>query len=240
VRWRAVAAFALACQLCSSCGNSAPLLESLAPRGTITVFAGLADRGLHAIGKDFERTYPREHGQLSFGGSSALVAQIQQVRSRRLRIGGSANCRAGHRGAGGGFADDLCHNRLESWSPSAIRTTSRGFRTSPVRVSWSSSAPLLFRAALRCAGLARQRHVKPATRRPTSKFVPQQGALGEPDAGIVYVTDVQGGRGGGAGGGNSFRTEVVADYPVVVLKDSRTGHWRKRSSPISLVRPAKP
>ena len=79
MRWKAVAALAVA-TLGSACGNAAPASSSAsALSGTITVFAASSLTAAYtAIGNDFEKAHPGAMVKFSFGGSSTLVAQIQQ------------------------------------------------------------------------------------------------------------------------------------------------------------------
>src|SRR5438132_4695655 len=70
----------VAAVLCGACGTSAPgSTTAPAMSGTITVFAASSlTAAFTAIGNDFQKAHPGSMVKFSFGGSSTLVAQIQQ------------------------------------------------------------------------------------------------------------------------------------------------------------------
>jgi len=79
VRWRAVVALVVVA-LSSACGTSPPAASSSSALNvTITVFAASSLTSAYtAIARDFQQAYPGSMVKFSFGGSSTLVAQIQQ------------------------------------------------------------------------------------------------------------------------------------------------------------------
>ena len=232
MRWRAVAAFALAA-LCSSCGNSAPASSSpSAPRGTITVFAASSLTAAYtAIGKDFERTYPGSMVKLSFGGSSALVAQIQQGAIGDVFASADQPNMQKLVDAAlvAGSPTIFAHNRLEivvaAGNPHHIAGLSDLARSGLVVVLCAPVVPCGHYAAqaLQNASVT----VKPASQETDVKSVVSKVALGEADAGIVYVTDVKAVGAAVQGVEIPLGQNVVADYPVVVLKDSQNGPLAK-------------
>src|SRR5260370_1352615 len=70
--------------------------------------------------------------------------------------------------------------------------------------------------ALQKAGVS----VQPASQEADVKAVLTKVALGEADAGIVYVTDVKAAVGAVEGVAIPPAVNVVAEYPIVILKDS--------------------
>src|SRR5256714_333670 len=79
------------------------------------------------------------------------------------------------------------------------------------------TAGLIASQALHAAGVT----VTPASQEPDVKAVVSKVALGEADAGIVYVTDVKAAGAGVQGVDIPARFNVTADYPMAVLQDSR-------------------
>jgi molybdate transport system substrate-binding protein len=227
-----VVAFTVAA-LCSSCGSSAPASSSpFALRGTITVFAASSLTAAYtAIGKDFERTYPGSMVKLSFGGSAALVAQIQQGAIGDVFASADQPNMQKLVDAAlvAGAPTIFAHNRLEivvaAGNPHHIVKLSDLARPGLVVVLCAPVVPCGHYAAqaLQNASVS----VKPASQETDVKSVVSKVALGEADAGIVYVTDVKAGGAAVQGVEIPLEQNVVADYPVVVLKDSQNGPLAK-------------
>jgi len=232
MRWRAVAALAVGA-LCSSCGTSAPASTSpSAVSGTITVFAASSLTAAYtAIGKDFEKAHPGSMIKLSFGGSSTLVAQIQQ--GAIGDIFASADQPNMQKAVDAGLVAEspsiFAHNRLEivvgAGNPKRITGLSNLAQSGLIVVLCAPAVPCGRYAAqaLQKAGMT----VKPASQETDVKAVVSKVALGEADAGIVYVTDVKAAGSGVQGVEIPLSLNVVADYPVAILKDSQNAPLAK-------------
>jgi len=232
MRWRAVAALAVAA-LCSSCGTSAPASTSpSAVNGTITVFAASSLTAAYtAIGKDFEKAHPASVIKLSFGGSSTLVAQIQQGAIGDIFASADEPNmqKAVAAGLVAGSPSIFAHNRLEivvgAGNPKQITGLSDLGHAGLIVVLCAPAVPCGHYAAqaLQKAGVT----VKAASQETDVKAVVSKVALGEADAGIVYVTDVKAAGAGVQGVEIPLGLNVVADYPVAILKDSQNAPLAK-------------
>jgi molybdate transport system substrate-binding protein len=225
VQWRALAAIVVA--LCSACGNSAPAASSpTAPSGTISVFAASSlSSAFTAIGKDFQRSHPGSTVKLSVGGSSTLVAQIQQgAIGDVFASADQPNMqKAVDAGLVAGSPSIFAHNRLAivvgSGNPKHITGLSNLARSGLVVVLCAPVVPCGRYAAqvLQKAGV----NVRAASLETDVKAVVSRVALGEADAGIAYVTDVKAGGASVQGVEIPLEQNVSADYPVAILKDSQ-------------------
>jgi molybdate transport system substrate-binding protein len=223
---RAIAALAAVVVLCS-CGTSAPASSNpSALSGTITVFAASSLTAAYtAIGSDFQKAHAGTMVKFSFGGSSTLVAQIQQgAIGDVFASADQANMeKLVDAGLVAGAPSTFAHNRLEivvdAGNPKDITGLSDLAGSGLVVVLCAPAVPCGHYAAqaLQKAGVT----LKPASQETDVKAVVSKVALGEADAGIVYITDVR--AGGSRVQGVAIPTElnVIADYPVAVLKDSQ-------------------
>ncbi|MEA2635062.1 MAG: molybdate transport system substrate-binding protein [Chloroflexota bacterium] len=232
MRWRAAVAL-VATALCGACGNSAPAASSPSDlSGTITVFAASSLTAVYtAIGKDFQKAHPKSMVKLSFGGSSTLVAQIQQgAIGDVFASADQPNMqKAVDAGLVAGSPSIFAHNRLEivvgAGNPKHIAGLSDLARSELVVVLCAPAVPCGRYAtqALQNAGVT----VKPASQETDVKAVVSKVALGEADAGIVYVTDVKAAGAAVQGVEIPPALNVVADYPVAILKDSQNAPLAK-------------
>lgn len=117
----------------------------------------------------------------------------------------------------------FAHNDLEivvgKGNPKHIGSLSDLARSGLVVVLCAPAVPCGRYAAqaLQKAGVG----VKPASQETDVKSVLSKVALGEADAGIVYVTDVKAAGGAVEGVTIPPALNVVAEYPIVILKDSQ-------------------
>lgn len=226
MRARPLVAVAIA-GLVPACGMSAPASSSASGlSGTITVFAASSLTAAYtAIGDDFQKAHPGTVVKFSFGGSSTLVAQIQQGAIGDVFASADQPNMQKLVDAGliAGSPSTFAHNRLEivvgAGNPKHITRLSELARTDLVVLLCAPAVPCGRYAvqALKKAEVT----VKPASQEADVKAVVSKVALGEADAGIVYVTDVRAAGNGVQGVEIPSGLNVIADYPVAVLKDSQ-------------------
>jgi molybdate transport system substrate-binding protein len=211
--------------LCSSCGTSAPA-GSPALSGTITVFAASSlNEGYTAIGKEFQKSHPGTMVTFAFGGSSMLVSQIQQGAIGDVYA--SADQPNMQKLIDARLTAEspivFARNNLEivvgKGNPKHITSLSDLGRSGLVVVLCAPAVPCGRYAAqaLQKAGVS----VRPASQEADVKAVLSKVALGEADAGIVYITDVKAAGTAVEGVAMPAAVNVVAEYPIVILKDSQ-------------------
>jgi len=216
----------------ASCGGGAPQsLTSSAtapPSGTITVFAAssLTD-AFRGVGDELTGRYPGAHFIFNYGSSSTLATQI--INGAPADVFASADDpsmkKVADAGLVQGSASVFAGNRLQiavaPGNPKAIASLADLARRDLVVVLAAPSVPAGRYAldALGKAGVA----LVPASQELDVRAVLNKVALGEADAGIVYVTDVTSAAGRVAGVDIPEQHQVVARYPVATLRDSRKG-----------------
>lgn len=227
MRARLSAALAVLAVVCGACGSSAP--ASSGPSGlsgTITVFAAASlTAAFTTIGADFEKSHPGTMVKFTFSGSSTLVSQIQEGAIGDLFA--SADQPNMQRLVDArlltGSPSTFAHNRLaivvSAGNPKRIAGLSDLARPGLVIVLCAPAVPCGRYAAqaLQKAGVT----VKAASQEIDVKAALSKVALGEADAGIVYVTDIKAAGPGVQGVDIPPSLNVIADYPIAVLKDSQ-------------------
>ena len=213
--------------LTSACGAGAPPSGNpSALTGTITVFAASSlSAAFTTIGADFQKSHPRTLVQFNFAGSSTLVGQIQQ--GAIGDVFASADQANMLKLIDSGFTAEspivFAHNDLEivvgKGNPKHITSLADLARSGSVVVLCAPAVPCGRYAAeaLQKAGV----RVKPASQEADVKAVLSKVTLGEADAGIVYVTDVKAAGSAVEGVAIPPALNVVAEYPIVILKDSQ-------------------
>ncbi len=211
--------------LCSACRTSGPA-SSPALSGTVTVFAASSLNAAYtAAGKEFEKSHPGTMVTFTFGGSSMLVSQIQQ--GAIGDVFASADQPNMQKLINAGLTAEspivFASNDLEivvgKGNPKHI--------TSLTDLAHSGLVVVLCAPAVPCGSYATQAlqkagvSVKPASQEADVKAVLSKVALGEADAGIVYVTDVKAAGAAVEGVAIPPALNVVAEYPIVILKDSQ-------------------
>ncbi len=199
--------------------------------GTITVFAASSLTAAYtAIGKDFQAAHPASMVKFSFGGSSTLVAEIQQgaIGDIFASADQSNMQKAVDAGLVAGSPTIFAHNRLEivvaAGNPKHIAGLSDLTRPGLLVDLCAPVVP--------CGRYAAQALQKAGVTLKTSqeidvKAVVTKVALGEADAGVVYVTDVKAADAAVQGVEIPLGLNVVADYPVAILKDSQNASLAK-------------
>ena len=225
---KALSVVAAAGLLLAACGqtNQPASPPSSALSGSITVFAASSlTAAFGAIGTDFQKAYPSTMIHFSFAGSSTLVAQVQQgAIGDVFASADEPNMqKLVNAGLTAGSPSIFARNKLQIVVPAGNPKHVTGLadlgRSELVVVLCAPPVPCGHYAveALKKANVT----VKPASQETDVKAVLTKVALGEADAGIVYATDVKAAGSQVQGIDIPDAFNVVADYPIVVLKDSQ-------------------
>ena len=221
-------AIAAAAILLATCGSPS---ESAAPTGatlsgSITVFAAASlTAAFDTIGADFQKAYPGTMIHFAFAGSATLAAQVQQgaVGDVFASADQSNVQRLVDAGLTAGSPSIFARNKLQIVVPAGNPAHVAGLTD----LGRSGLVVVLCAPAVPCGHYAAQAlqkasvTVKPASEEADVKAVVTKVALGEADAGIVYATDVKAAGATVQGVEIPDALSVIADYPIVVLKDSR-------------------
>jgi len=218
-----VTAGLIAILLAACAGQRAPAAPTAS---TLTVFAAssLTD-AFTRIGADFQTAHPGTTVHLTFAGLSTLAAQIQQGATGDVFASADQATmqRLVDAGLVSGSPSIFARNRLQivvaPGNPRHIGGLADLSRAGLIVLLCAPSVPCGRYAsqALHAAGVT----VTPASQEADVKAVVSKVALGEADAGIVYVTDVKAAGAGVQGVDIPARFNVTADYPMAVLQDSR-------------------
>jgi molybdate transport system substrate-binding protein len=224
----AVAALALAG--CSS-GKKATTTpsggtSSPAVTGNITVLAASSLTGTFTkLGQEFEAAHPGTKVTFSFGASSTLAQQI--VQGAPADVFASADTTNMDRLEGDGFTtgspSTFAHNALEivvgPGNPKNIESLADLAKPGVIYITEGATVPAgkYSLQALQKAGVK----VTPKSEETDVKSVISKIELGEADAGIVYTTDVKAAGAKVAGVQIPDQYNVVASYPITVVKGTR-------------------
>lgn len=232
MRPRALAALGslvLVAALASACGDDASGGGADSGGGTtITVYAAASlTKPFTEIGRQFEGEHDGVTVELSFGGSSDLVAQIQE--------GAPADVFAS---ADTANMDKLTAEDLQAGDPEDFASNTLEIATPPGNPAGITSFADLARSGVNVvvcapevpcgAAAVKAEEAAGVTLQPVSEEQSVTDVLakvssGEADAGLVYVTDVAGA--GDAVDGVPFpeSSDIVNTYPIVALQDSKHG-----------------
>jgi molybdate transport system substrate-binding protein len=204
----------------TACGDSK---DSTSSRLTVFAAASLTE-SFTQIGKDFETANPGTQVTFSFGGSSALAAQINQGAPADVFASASpTNMRqVTDAGNGDGSATVFVRNQLviavPVGNPKAI--TGLADLTKPdVKVALCDEkvpCGAAAKKALDAAGIK----LTPVTLDQDVRQALSKVTLGEADAALVYRTDVKAAAGEVDGIEFPESAGAINDYPIIVLKNA--------------------
>ena len=223
---KVLSAFAVA-GVVAACGSSAqPAASTLGLSGPITVFAAASlTAAFNTIGAEFQRAHPGTMIHFAYAGSSTLVAQVQQGAIGDVFASADQPNMQKLIDAGltAGSPSIFARNRLQiavpAGNPKHIAGLADLGRSGLVVVLCAPVVPC-GRYALQALQKA-EVTVKPASQETDVKAVLTKVSLGEADAGIVYTTDVKAAGARVQGVNIPDDLNVIADYPIVTLKDSQ-------------------
>jgi molybdate transport system substrate-binding protein len=213
---------AAACASSNAGGSS----SSGALSGTVNVFAAasLTD-AFKAEGQAFEQAHSGISVQFNFAGTPTLVTQIEQgAPADVFASADSTNMdRLKTDGFTGGSPSTFAHNQLEivvaAGNPKNITSLADLAKPGVIYITEGPTVPAgkYSVQALQKAGVA----VTPKSEETDVKSVISKIELGEADAGIVYTTDVKAAGARVAGIQIPDQSNVVATYPIVVVKGAK-------------------
>jgi molybdate transport system substrate-binding protein len=218
----AVAAFAIV-----ALGAAPPALATgEKPSGEITVFAAASlTESFDAMAKQFEKKYPDVDVSFSYDASSNLATQINQ--GAPADVFASADQDNLQKTIDAGtvtpppvvFARNLLEIAVEKGNPKKIKDLADLQKSGLVVVLCADQVPCGKYAAesLSKAGVS----ISPASKEENAKATLSKVSIGEADASIVYVTDVKASKGATSGVKIPDKANVIATYPMGVVKDSQ-------------------
>ncbi|MFD1719980.1 molybdate ABC transporter substrate-binding protein [Amnibacterium endophyticum] len=207
--------------------SAAPRASTAPPlTGSITVDAAASlNRVLPELATQFERQYPGTSIDFSFGGSSALAAQIVSGAPVDVFAAASTTTMRTVVDAGRTAADPvvIARNRLEiavpAGNPAGITGLADFADAKRTVVVCAKEVPCGAAAqkAFRLAGVA----AEPDSYEPDVTAVLTKVRTGEADAGLVYATDVEAAAGQVEGIAIPQADEALTSYPIAPLTESR-------------------
>jgi molybdate transport system substrate-binding protein len=233
MRGRFIGPVAMVAALCAACGQGAPAATTLsALSGSITVFAAASlTAGFKAASSNFQKAHAGTIIDFNFAGSPTLVAQIQQgaigdvfasadqPNMQKLVDAGLVQ------GVPTVFARNKLAIVVAPGNPKRITGLADLGRQGLVVVLCGPTVPCgrYGAQALANAGVK----VAPASLETDVKSVVSKVSLGEADAGIVYVTDIKAAGTTVVGVQIPDGQNVVASYPIGVLKGTQNAPLAK-------------
>jgi len=210
----------------SSSSAPAASSSSAAATGAITVFAAASLQGTFTqLGKQFEAANPGDTVKFSFGASSALAEQINSGAPADVFASAATKnmdqiVTKGNASNPQNFAKNVMEVAVPPSNPAQV--------TSVNNLAKSSVKTALCQPQVPCGVVAAKVFknasitVKPVTLQPDVKSVLTQVELGNVDAGMVYVTDVQ--AAGTKVKGVAIPAGVNAStlYPIAALTHSKS------------------
>ena len=204
-----------------------PAAAGQKPSGEVTVFAASSlTESFTAVAKQFEKKHPHVTVKFDFDSSANLAAQIQQ--GAPADVFASADEANLQKAVDSGdvttkpvvFAKNRLEIAVEKGNPKKIKGLADLDKSGLVVVLCADAVPCGKYAAEAFANA--RVTVSPASKEENAKATLSKVSLGEADASVVYVTDVQAAKGGVSGVKIPDRQNVIATYPIAVTKDSRS------------------
>ena len=203
-----------------------PVAAAPRPSGEITVFAASSlTESFDEIAKQFEKKYPDVSVKFDYDASSNLATQINQ--GAPADVFASADRDNLQKTIDSGavtpppivFAKNRLEIAVEKGNPKKIKGLADLQKAGLVVVLCADQVPCGKYAAesLGNAGVS----VSPASREENAKATLGKVSIGEADASIVYVTDVKASKGTTSGVKIADKVNVVATYPMGIVKDSQ-------------------
>lgn len=196
------------------------------PSGEITVFAAASlTESFDAMAKQFQKKYPDVDVRFSYDASSNLATQINQGAPADMFASADADNLQKTIDAGTVtpppvvFAKNRLEIVVEKGNPKKIKSLADLQKPGLVVVLCADQVPCGKYAAqsLAMAGVT----VSPASKEENAKATLSKVSIGEADASIVYVTDVRAAKGTASGVKIADRVNVIATYPIGVVKASQ-------------------
>jgi molybdate transport system substrate-binding protein len=196
------------------------------PSGEITVFAASSlTESFDAIAKQFEKKYPDVTVKFNYDASSNLATQINQ--GAPADVFASADQDNLQKTIDSGavtpppvvFTKNRLEIAVEKGNPKKIKGLADLQKSGLIVVLCADQVPCGKYAAqsLAMAGVT----VSPASKEENAKATLSKVSIGEADASIVYVTDVKASKGTTSGVKIADKQNVVATYPMGVVKESQ-------------------
>jgi molybdate transport system substrate-binding protein len=223
----ALGACAAAASVLAACGSSGPSSGSGSGqiKGTVVVFAAASlNNAFDKIGKQFEQQHTGVTMKFNYAGSSSLATSIKQgAKADLFASANTQNMKAvTDASLATGTPKVFAKNQLEimvaKGNPMKI-TSVKSLESPSVKVAvCAPEVPCgaYSKDVFQKAGVT----VKPVSEETSVSGVVTKVSLGEADAGVVYVTDVKAAGDKVSGVPIPPDQNVVADYPMVKLKDA--------------------
>jgi molybdate transport system substrate-binding protein len=209
-----------------STSSSTPTASSSAAQtGTITVLAASSLKdSFTQIGKQFEAAHPGDTVKFSFGASSALAEQINSGAPADVLASAATKnmdqvVSTGNASNPQNFAENVMEVAVPPNNPAKV-TSVNDLAKSSVKVA-------LCQPQVPCGVVGAEVFknakitVKPVTLQPDVKSVLTQVELGNVDAGVVYVTDVQAAGSKVKGVTIPANENATTTYPIAALTHSK-------------------
>lgn len=213
---------------CASDAKRAPATSTTGlggATGTITVFAAASLTGAFTeIGKAFQTANPDATVKFNFASSSTLANQVNQgAPADVFASADDANMkRVTDAGNSHGDPVEFATNKLQvivgKDNPKGITSVTDLTKSSITSITCDPAVPIgaYTQEVFRKAGIT----VKPKSLEPDVKGIVTKVTAGEADAGVVYATDVLAAKASAQGVVIPDEWNVVAHYPLTVLRQS--------------------